>query len=365
MSTGIRIAEERPDPRRLLAALSHQPADRIPRLEFWVTSAAVYEYVLGRPIAATGFDGVGEPPLTPQEKVEFALRTGMDAVVCHLSWRPNNIFRRDSDGHQHYVDGSLKSRADLDRIDPPPSLDSQLRKFEQYVEAADAAGLGVIPNFTSFFSSTMLATGMEHFMYLLADDRPFLEDLMDRFVETQGGLMRAVCRRFPPAIPFVLVNDDVAYNSGLIVHPGLFRALFTERMRTMIAPARECGKPTALHCDGRTGPLIPLLREIGFSLVQPNQPESNDLFALHEEWKGRFAFMGNIPTSLLMEGSPEQIEEIVRRYCERMGTGGGWILGSSSSIMDGIPPENFAAMMRAADRYGRSAADARADGCTP
>ena len=31
---------------RVLAALQHQEADRVPHLEFWVSNQAVYEYVL-------------------------------------------------------------------------------------------------------------------------------------------------------------------------------------------------------------------------------------------------------------------------------------------------------------------------------
>ena len=47
------------------------------------------------------------------------------------------------------------------------------------------------------------------------------------------------------------------------------------------------------------------------------------------------------------------IDDTVREYCERLGPGGGWVLGSSTSIMEGIPPENFVAMTRAVHKYGR------------
>jgi len=34
------------------------------------------------------------------------------------------------------------------------------------------------------------------------------------------------------------------------------------------------------------------------------------------------------------------------------GPAGGWVLGSSTSIIDGIAPENFVWMAEAAQRYG-------------
>jgi hypothetical protein len=41
---------ERSDVNRLLAAMRHQEPDRIPHLEFWVTSQTVFEYVLEKPL---------------------------------------------------------------------------------------------------------------------------------------------------------------------------------------------------------------------------------------------------------------------------------------------------------------------------
>ena len=65
------------------------------------------------------------------------------------------------------------------------------------------------------------------------------------------------------------------------------------------------------------------------------------------------ALIGNVHTPLLAYGDKEEIEEHVRDYCARLGPGGGWVLGSSTSIMAGIPPENFVTMIEAAHKYGR------------
>jgi uroporphyrinogen-III decarboxylase len=99
--------------------------------------------------------------------------------------------------------------------------------------------------------------------------------------------------------------------------------------------------------------VLPILYEVGFDAVNPIQPESNDIFELREQWAGKLAFAGNIPTTLLAYGSREEIEERVREYCVRLAQGGGYVLSSSTSIMEGIPPENFVAMTQAAHKYGR------------
>ncbi len=341
------------DVNRLLKTFRHQEADRVPHLEFWITSQAVYEYVLGRKLDYGIVDAsLGTQSISPEDHVEFAGRIGMDAVICNFSWRPNNVFRQAEDGTSHYVDGSLKRWEDLDDMEPPPPLDAQLAYLERYLLAARDTGVGVFANFTSFFDSTCLAVGMTDAMILFREDLPFLERLMDTLLAHQERVMRAVCDRFAPELAFVLVNDDIAYNSGFLIHPHLFRELFPHRMKRLIAPARERGKLCAMHTDGRMRDILPLIKECGFDIAHPIEPESNDIFALKQEWAGRLALVGNIPTPLLAYGTKEQIQETVKDYCRRLGPGGGWVLGSSTSIMDGVPPENFVAMTEACHKYG-------------
>jgi len=214
----------------------------------------------------------------------------------------------------------------------------------------------VFANFTSFFDSTLLAVGVTESMYRFREDRGFLEVIMDRLLDHQEKVMRAVCERFADELAFVLVNDDIAYNSGLLIHPDLFREIFPPRMRRLIAPAKERGMLLAMHTDGKMKRILPILSEIGFDVVHPIEPESNDIFELKGEWAGRMALVGNIPTPLLAHGTSEQIEQTVKDYCERLGPGGGWVLGSSTSIMDGIPPENFLTMTESVHKYGSRAA---------
>jgi len=65
------------------------------------------------------------------------------------------------------------------------------------------------------------------------------------------------------------------------------------------------------------------------------------------------ALVGNIPTALLAHGSREEIEEKVQEYCVHLASRGGYVLGSSNGIVEGIPPENLIAMTQAVHKYGR------------
>lgn len=345
---------DKSDVSRLLMALNHQEPDRLPHIELWVTSKGVYEYVLERELNyAIGDAAEGGQSITPEDDVEFAQRLGEDGVLCNFNWRPNNVLRLATDGTEHYVDGTIKTWADLDDLEPPPSLDDQIRYLERYLRAAQGTGVGVIANLTSFFDSAMLAIGVADSFYMFHDNLPLVEKLMDALLEHQEKVMRAVCDRFARDLALVMVNDDIGHNSGLMVHPDLFMEIFPHRMRRLIAPAKEHGKLVLMHTDGEMERILPILYDIGIDVNHPVEPESNDIFELKKKWAGKMALIGNIPTVLLAYGSKDEIEETVREYCVRLAPGGGYVLGSSTSIMDGVSPANFVAMVESVHKYGR------------
>ena len=65
-------------------------------------------------------------------------------------------------------------------------------------------------------------------------------------------------------------------------------------------------------------------------------------------------FMGNIDLAgLLVYGTPQEVREDTKRHIEKLASGGGYIVGSSHSITDDVPPENYRAMIEATWEYGR------------
>jgi len=60
---------------------------------------------------------------------------------------------------------------------------------------------------------------------------------------------------------------------------------------------------------------------------------------------------GNVPSSLISTGTPEEVKEYCRKLIEDCAEGGGYILSTGSSV-DVAPPENIRVMMDAAKEYG-------------
>jgi uroporphyrinogen-III decarboxylase len=65
----------------------------------------------------------------------------------------------------------------------------------------------------------------------------------------------------------------------------------------------------------------------------------------------RCCISGNVPTSLMLTGTPKSVKDYCRKLIETCGKGGGYILACGAQIDNG-KPENVRAMLDAAKEYG-------------
>ncbi len=318
----------RSDVHRLLQALDHQETDRVPFFELEAADPAIYEYVLERELQHDPtLAKLSSLPVTPEEHVDFALRLGMDAVPCHFYGQP-------AGGDQQ----------------PPglqPSLAEQLGYLERYLRAAQGTGVGVVACFPSFFDSALQAAGVTSPSLQFAEQRPLVEQWMDTILARLERLIRVVCDRFAGELALIVIDDAVTDENGLRLEPEHFADIFVPRMKRLIAPAQEHDRKLLLHSPGEVDQLLPFLYDLGFAGVHPVEPEVNDLPALKRQWTGRLALAGGISTALLVNGTREEVESVVRETCRVLSPGGGYVLGSSRGISHEVPPQNLLAMVEA------------------
>ncbi len=79
--------------------------------------------------------------------------------------------------------------------------------------------------------------------------------------------------------------------------------------------------------------------------------DQTDMAKAKEVLGDKCCLAGNVPSSLISTGTPQEIKEYCRKLIDTCGKGGGYILSSGSSV-DNAPPENLRAMMEAAKEYG-------------
>jgi uroporphyrinogen-III decarboxylase len=67
---------------------------------------------------------------------------------------------------------------------------------------------------------------------------------------------------------------------------------------------------------------------------------------------GKQCFWGNIPASLLVTGTPQDVKEDIKQLIDLFGDTGGLIIDCASGIPDEAKPENVAAMVEATLELG-------------
>jgi uroporphyrinogen-III decarboxylase len=79
--------------------------------------------------------------------------------------------------------------------------------------------------------------------------------------------------------------------------------------------------------------------------------DRTDMVRAKEILGKKCCLQGNVPTSMIVTGSPQEVKEYCRHLIETVGKGGGFIL-AAGSIADNPKLENLQAMMAAVEEYG-------------
>ncbi len=151
----------------------------------------------------------------------------------------------------------------------------------------------------------------------------------------------------------IVVEGDLAGEQTLLISPKHYRTYVKPYEKEVVGYAHRRGLKAVKHTDGNVWPILDDLIEIGFDAFNPIQPQCMDIGEVKKHAAGRMCLIGNIDCrNLLPYGTPEEVEETVRRTIEVAGPGGGYIISSSNSVHAACKPENYLAMVRAAQRYG-------------
>jgi len=91
----------------------------------------------------------------------------------------------------------------------------------------------------------------------------------------------------------------------------------------------------------------------GVLALHPIEPKAMDIYELKRQYYGRLAVVGNLDLgSTLTRGTPEEVRDDVRKHIARLAPGGGYAVGSSNTIPNYVPIENYKAMVEAVFEFG-------------
>ncbi len=166
-----------------------------------------------------------------------------------------------------------------------------------------------------------------------------------------------------PSVGATLHPDDIAHNTGLLVHPRHLRKYLFSWYKKMGDVSREKGLGFIFHSDGDCTEALDDLVECGFHAFNPVQPNAMDIVAVKNQWGKKLCLIGNINLdSTLTLGTPQDVRAEVYERIRTIGPGGGYMVASSNSVTDYVPLQNMKAMFDATFEFGRYPIDLEAGG---
>ena len=152
-------------------------------------------------------------------------------------------------------------------------------------------------------------------------------------------------------IDILRLGDDVCTQKGLMMGLGTYRTFLKERTRVIIRAAKEVNPRVLvfMHCDGRVGDMLDEYIDIGVDILNPVQPECNNLLEISRQAGGRLSFWGGIGTQRTMPfGTPADVTAAVTEVRQALGGKGGLLVAPTHILEPEVPWENILAFVDAA-----------------
>jgi len=280
--------------------------------------------------------------------------TGMDFGYVEAMWTP--LRYADHKGDLHLItDGRIKTLDDLENVIMPDySMDvaPRLEAFRAYKKEFEGTGIGIsVALGAPFQCCYYFLCGFENFLTALYTDVEYAEKMLDICFDYYTMMLEIFLEE---GMDILIAGDDIAYKQGLFVKPEIMEEIWLPRYQKFIGLAKSAGLPVLFHCCGKVGNIFDnIILKLGVDAIDPIEPYSNDIYDVKERYGDQITISGNIDIAgPLAFGTPDEARADVVRHLERLMPGGRYICGSSHSITNDIPFENYCAMLDAINTVG-------------
>lgn len=238
----------------------------------------------------------------------------------------------------------------------PKRIEGLAEEVKYLYQNTDYALMGG-PVFKSLWELAYMLRGFDTLLMDLYLNPDFVHALFRKITDIDKKVTDKYLKVVGRYIQVVRGADDLATQDGLLFSPEMYRKFIKPYQAEYFAFVKErTDAKVFYHSCGDVGPLINDLIEIGVDVLNPVQVSTKtlgDTARLKEEFGDRISFWGGIDTQeVLPAGSPEQVEEEIKRRIKDLGPGGGYVVASVHNIQPDVPAENICRMVEAAHRFG-------------
>ena len=371
---------------RLLAAIAHKEADRVPiapriwaylteyygdyGVEYEMRAADEFGYDLMLP-ALQAVPSFASPALTYRSlPVDVKVTQQVDeadgaVTVLRRFDTPHGpltdvIFMPPS-GREYGINVTpvqreymIKDAADLDRLAallprPRPSIIARYHELNRLVGERGIVEMTMNPPLDYTLGDLR---GTTQLMIDYYEDRPFFDRMFAFFQDYAMQALKDVLEAGVRYIFGTWFYGSLSAGWGIKI----FHEVFTPLMRQQADLVHSYGGVYHVYDDGKMMESLPEYVGAGADVVETLTPPpvgDVDLAEAKRLYGARTCLKGHIDLLyVLKEGTPAIVEEAVRQAMAIAAPGGGFILGSSDSIRDGTPLANLRAYFAAAHKYG-------------
>jgi uroporphyrinogen decarboxylase len=375
---------------RLLAAINHQEPDRVPiligvsnatsiqmkayrRLKNHLGIEAPDTYIYSWPELGIALvdeetlqhlhgDVRGVLDLEPASVLESNLNRDPHSPYIS-SWGTGQIEIQDGEWYSGiYPLQEATTPADLNEHSWPdmddPTRVSHVREQARRLAEEQLYGIMGTPWLLFPLERAFSLQGMETFLLNLAVYPEFAQALLQKNLELCKQLMGNFLGESGDYLDIIKIGDDLGTQESLLMSPATYREILKPIHADLITFIKERTDAKVLfHTDGDVFPLIGDLIEIGVDILNPIQTSAgqmSNLDKLKADFGKEIVFCGGIDTHhYLPHGTPQEVDDEVKRVIKILGPGGGYLVSSVHTIMNDVPPENILAMINAVEKHGQ------------
>lgn len=344
---------------RILAAIRHEPVDRVPT-DIWATGEVMeklhehfgcsdtielYDHLCIDGILSVGPTYVG--PETIREEDYYENEWGMG-------------YRKQEYETGAYFELVKNPLAHADTIEDLKRYRWPSPEWYDYTAIPQSAGAypdrATMCGYAALFYYHNLLRGLELSLMDPLVKPEFTHYLVEHLSEFFQEYHRRCFEAGRKAIDITQVTDDFGTQHGLMISPKVFETFYRAPIQQAIDLAHAYGIIVFHHDDGSMRDLLPTLVEMGIDILNPVQWRCPDMdrAELKASFGSRICFHGAVDNQQTLPfGTPEEIREEVRYNIEVLASDGtGYILAPCHNIQPNTSVENVIAMYEAAREYG-------------
>jgi uroporphyrinogen decarboxylase len=346
--------EPKPDFDRFMTALNCEEPDRVP-LGDWHVDQLPMESFMGKKMVSL------------QDQIDFWHSAGFDYLTASsgilepvrapegMTIKGDAVQTEYDEGRQREWalehEGVITSWEAFEKYSWPSVDDFDLSKWDTFDNTLPA-GMKAIFLLGKIYTTVWMFMGAETFFNALENDAQLVAAMFEKVGKIQyETFLRVIEHR---CVGAVLNPDDIAHNTGLLIHPKYLRQYLFPWYKKIGDVCRDKGIGFIFHSDGDCTEAMDDLVDCGFHGFNPIQPNCMDIEAVKRKWGKKLCLIGNLNLdSTLTLGTPDDVRAEVYERIRTIGPGGGYMVASSNSITDYVPLANMRALIDATFEFGK------------